>query len=99
MAQLVRHEAHRLINVVEECLEAIAQVVQSRLAVGRMDDAVFGAAGAAALEPAGSILPAAAEHAPLSLWLRWHESWQHESGKHEQGWWWPHATLTPANSL
>ena len=41
------HRAHGLVDVVEEVLEAGAEVVESRLAVGRRGEAVFRAAAVA----------------------------------------------------
>ncbi len=46
-AQLRRHHLHRAVDVVEESTEARAQIIQSRFAVGRVDEAVFRTAAVA----------------------------------------------------
>src|SRR5215470_20050174 len=46
-SQLLGHEAHRRVDVVEEVLVAGAEVVEAGLAVGRLNEAVLRAAAVA----------------------------------------------------
>src|SRR5262252_561441 len=47
LPQLLGHETHRRVDVVEEVLVAGAEVVEARLAVGRLHEAVLRAAAVA----------------------------------------------------